>query len=142
MRAMFPPVVDERRVLEQGRRNESCQEHGLESIPHRLGARQRHEATISLDQEMQRAYAAAETNFARLASVAEAQATPAENSSAEAAVETPVAVISDPQSELVRENEPATDASERYAEPVPVAQSEAVNSVEADVPAPVTAEAL
>ncbi len=104
------------------------------------------EANISLDQEMQKAYAAAETNSARLASVPEAQTAPAENSSAEAAVETPVAVISDPERNPIPEAEPnepnKMGTGTIQAEPPATAQFEAaVPSVEADGAPHATAEA-
>ncbi len=76
------------------------------------------EATISLDQEMQKAYAAfaAETNSASVSPAAE----PAP---VEAAVEPPAAAISTPEPEPVPEPEPATSAMAE-PEPVPVAQAE------------------
>ena len=88
------------------------------------------EATISLDQEMQKAYAAfaaAEANSAAGASVPEVAAAPAGNSSArtETTVEAPVAAIANPEPEPVPEAAPGMSAEATKAQPAAVAHSEA-----------------
>ena len=88
------------------------------------------EATISLDQEMQKAYAAfaaAEADSAAVASVPEVAAAPAESSSAraEAAVEAPVAAVANPEPEPVPEAAPGMSAEATKAQPAAVAHSEA-----------------
>jgi CheY-like chemotaxis protein len=74
------------------------------------------EATISLDQEMQKAYSAsvaAEADLAALATVPQAETAPAESSSAvaEAVVEAPIAAISNPEPESCSEPERAMSAA-------------------------------
>jgi CheY-like chemotaxis protein len=86
------------------------------------------EAAISLDQEMRKAYAAfaeAKPDSAGVATVAETEATPAENSSAvaESAVEVPGAAT-DTEPEPVPEPGPVVSTEAKEAEPVSVAQSE------------------
>jgi twitching motility two-component system response regulator PilH len=85
------------------------------------------EATISLDQEMQKAYSAsvaAEADPAALATVPQAEAAPAESSSAvaEAVVGVPVAAISNPEPEPFAEPERAMSAAAAAAGPAPDAQ--------------------
>jgi two-component system chemotaxis response regulator CheY len=92
------------------------------------------EAAISLEREMQNAYAAfpaAEPEPAGFATAPEAQVTPAENSSAqaEASAEVP-APISDPEPKPVPEPEPVIHAEASDSVPVAIAQSES------SVPAP------
>jgi CheY-like chemotaxis protein len=88
------------------------------------------EAAISLDQEMRKAYAAfaeAEPDSAGVATVAETEATPAENSSAvaEAAVEVQgAATDTEPEPEPVPEPGPVVSTEAKEADPVSVAQSE------------------
>ncbi|MFZ0774064.1 MAG: response regulator [Candidatus Sulfotelmatobacter sp.] len=94
------------------------------------------EATISLDQEMQKSYAAfvaEETASAAAATAPEAEATPAppENSSApaevtaEATPEVPVAAISNPEPEPPQP-EPAESSMAQESEAVPVAQLDTI----------------
>jgi CheY-like chemotaxis protein len=103
------------------------------------------EASISLEQEMQKAYAAfagAEADSIAV-SVPEAQAVSAENSSApaDAAVEEPVAAISQAEAEPVPEPEPTVSAEAMPAETAAVAQLEMASaSFEAAVPAPEAVE--
>ena len=84
------------------------------------------ETTISLDQEMQKAYAAfvaAEANSAAVAAAPEVVAASAANSSVPA--EAPVAAISNPEPEPVPEPELARTIEPTEAVAAPVAQSEA-----------------
>ena len=101
------------------------------------------EATISLEQEMQKAsaaFAAAEAESG--ARVPEAQTASAEEFPADTKVEAPAAAISDGESEFVSKTEPAIVANVTAPEPAPAAQSEAVSSsFEGAIPASVTAAA-
>ncbi len=85
------------------------------------------DATISLDQEMQKAYAASVT---------------AEADPAEAAVEAPVAAIPDHQVEPdpVPEPEPVVSAETMPAEPAAAPSEVAVPSFESAIPSPVAAD--
>jgi CheY-like chemotaxis protein len=98
------------------------------------------EATVSLDQEMQKAYAAfvaEEADSAAVASVPESQAAPAGNFSvrAETAAEAPVAAISSPEPEPVPESEPVMGAAATESEPMSVAQPEGAAATSSFVPA-------
>jgi CheY-like chemotaxis protein len=96
------------------------------------------EATISLDQEMRKAYAAfaaEEKDSAAVVPVPEVVAASDQNSSTrtEAAVEVPVAAISNPEPELVAEPELAGSAAAGTAEVTPVeARAEASPAPEAE----------
>ncbi len=96
------------------------------------------EASISLEQEMQKAYAAYAEGDSAAASVPEAQAVCGENAlaTAEAGVEEPVAAIAQPELEIVPESRPVVVVDAIALEPLLVAQTELpVAVVEAAVPA-------
>ncbi len=85
------------------------------------------EAGLSLEQEMQRAYAAAEPYLAAAATLAEERSTSVEHSSApaESAAQEQVAEISNPVPEPTPAPEPVTVAASAESESSPFAQSEA-----------------
>ena len=85
------------------------------------------EAGLSLEQEMQKAYAAAEPYLAAAVTVAEERSTSVAHSSApaESAVQEQVAAISNPVSEPTPASEPVTIAAPAESEPSPFTQSEA-----------------
>jgi CheY-like chemotaxis protein len=88
------------------------------------------EAGVSLEQEMQKAYAAAEPYLAAVAAMPEEQTASAPNSPgpAESAVDAKVGAISNPEPVP---SEPATVAHHTELEPAPVAQSLGVQSLAA-----------
>jgi len=85
------------------------------------------EAGLSLEQEMQKAYATAEPYLAAEVSLAEERSTSVAHSSApaESAVQEQVAAISNPVSEPTPASEPVTIAAPVESEPSPFTQSEA-----------------
>jgi CheY-like chemotaxis protein len=90
-------------------------------------ALQGEEASISLDQEMQKAHSAfaAAAGSTSASTVPELQAGAAENSSALADTAVPIAAISNPEPGPVSEPEHAVSAAATEAGPAPVAQSDA-----------------
>ena len=91
------------------------------------------EAGLSLEQEMQKACAAAEPYLAAVATMAEEEPAPAQHSSApaESTVQAQVAPISRPEPEPTPALEPVTIAASAETEASPLAQSEATAATSA-----------